>query len=390
MRLGRLELTAFRNLEDSTLSFSPGVNIFFGENGQGKSNLLESICLLGRLRSFRTSSLGELVRWEAPRARVKGLWVLPDQDLEVEIELGGPQRKVLLNGKRPKSGVDLTRDLKLVVFSPLDLSLVQGSPRHRRDWLDTAISNLYPRYADLFGEYERVVQHKNRLLADPPVSPEALDVWQDRLVDLGCRLIELRRRFIDRAGDYFRETFARVFSPDLQASLGYLCSLGPPPEGTEALRPWFREALDRRLPEELRRGQSVVGPHRDDLSIHLEGREASATASQGQTRVLSLSLKVLEIRMISDLIGAAPVVLLDDVFSELDELRTRFLVDFLTDLRCQTFLTTPMKRSVGMVSAKSSGHSTSELKDSRNPECDWLTILQLVKSSGANIAVATR
>jgi DNA replication and repair protein RecF len=341
MFLEQLEVANFRNLAPLVLSFRAPLNIFYGDNAQGKTNLLEAVYLLTALRAFRATRNRELIRWEESEALVRGRIRTGLGEREVDVRLAEGARRVRVDGKSLKSVVDFSGEVKVILFSPEDLSLVRGSPAGRRTYLDRAIYHLYPRYQEIVRDYAQVIAQKNRLLSQAGVAPGLIAVWDERQAELGSKLIVTRSRFVARVQELFRRTFQEISGTPIVASLRYVLAV-PELAGVDGaeLRRRFMTAIERNADEERRRKVTLVGPHRDDLEITLEGREASTYGSQGQARMLSLCLKIIELEVLLEERGVVPIFLLDDVSSELDEHRNRYLMEYLAQVGCQVFLTT--------------------------------------------------
>ena len=341
MFLSQLEVTQFRNLAPLVLPFTARLTIFHGENAQGKTNLLEAIYLLTALRSFRAGKNRELIHHEAGEAVVRGRLQTGVGEREIDVRLSEGSRRVRVDGKSLRSVADFSAEVKVILFSPEDPTLIRGAPSGRRAWLDRAIFHLYPRYQDITRDYAQVIAQKNRLLAQGNVTPALLAVWEERQAELGSKIIVTRARFISRVQEMFRKGFQEISGSGIDAGLRYRQAV-PELAGIEGpeLRRRFVEAIERNGEEERRRKITLVGPHRDDLEVTLEGRDASAFGSQGQARMLSICLKIVELQVLLEERGVVPMFLLDDVSSELDEHRNRFLMEYLAQVGCQVFLTT--------------------------------------------------
>jgi len=339
--LEQLEVTQFRNLLPFHLAFSTRLNLFHGDNAQGKTNLLEAIHLLTALRPFRAGRNRELIAWDATEGSVRGTLRTAIGERQVEVRISERSRRVRVDGKALSQVEEFANTVKVILFSPEDLSLIRGAPAGRRGFLDRAIYHLYPRYAEILKDYNQVVAQKNRLLVQGDPSGALLEVWNERQAELGSHVMMTRGRFVTRIRALFEESFQEISGTSIIAGLSYapanleLLEL----EGSE-LRRQFLASIRASSEEERRRKMTVVGPHRDDLSVSLDGRDAATYGSQGQARMLSLCLKIIELRVLLEDRGVVPIFLLDDVSSELDEHRNRYLMDYLARVGCQIFLTT--------------------------------------------------
>jgi DNA replication and repair protein RecF len=328
MRVLAVEATDFRNLSRVLVEPHPRFNVLSGDNGQGKTNLLEAVYLLGTLRSFRAGKTEELIAFGKERgrvrARVEKLGV--ERLLEVELTPGHKHAKVDGKGSRASSYFG---GFNVVLFAPEDLRLPKGPPSARRRFLDRAIWNAVPGYLKEAQTYERVLRSRNALLRDGGAQ-DLLEVYDAQLVTAAAPLEARRRDLLAELGPRVEETF-RAVTGGLRLAMGYKSAL-PVSELAEKLK--AERGRDRA------RGATSSGPHTDDLTLTLEDRAASAYASQGQLRAIVLAMKIAEIGYLTEKLGDPPVLLLDDVSSELDPTRNAQLFAFLKSVRCQAFITT--------------------------------------------------
>lgn len=345
MHIERLVLKDFRNYAELTLEAAPGVNILVGENAQGKSNLLEAIYLLATTKSFRASRESEAIRKDAREAKVSAE-VRRDEGSTAQVDLTisqGERKSALINGARASRAIDLLGVLKAVVFGALDLRLVNGEPSARRRYMDLAISQSSPAYCHDLASYKRTLNHRNHLLRslrDRWVSEHGLQVWDEQLTRYGSPIIARRSAFTTELAALAREAHGELSGSS--ETLGIRYASNPGIRGVEptaeAIAGAFREALERLYDEELRRGATLVGPQRDDLKFEVNGLEARTYASQGQQRTVVLALKLAELSYMESHSGDRPVMLLDDVMSDLDDERRARLMERIRS-RCQTFIT---------------------------------------------------
>ncbi len=326
MRLVSLELRNYRNY--SRLDLEPGarLNVFLGANGQGKTNLLESVALLALSTSPRARRDAELIGPLAPEARVAALVESGGRRVEIRISVqldaaGRTRRRIEVDGQ-PRRAVDLPGLFRVTLFWPDDLNLVKAGPEHRRRLLNEMLVQVRPGYARTLTGYSRVLDQRNSLLkqvaaAEQP--PSALDVWDLELARLGAELVEARREAVAALSGTAAAGHAAISGGE-QLELAYA---GPPDDLQRAL-----EACRR---DDIRRGSSGVGPHRDDVVIRLDGRDARAFASQGQQRTAVISIKLAEAAVVAEMSGERPLLLLDDVLSELDASRRGSLLERLGD-----------------------------------------------------------
>ncbi|GAC1336549.1 MAG: DNA replication/repair protein RecF [Myxococcales bacterium] len=329
------------------MPLSPRTNVLAGPNGQGKTNSLEACYLLSTLRPLRAQKLGELVRFGEEAALVRGQFQLPGGVREVEVELRDGRRAARLDGKAVRDPDELFGGLAVVAFTPDDLALVKGGPDGRRRLLDRAVQNRHPAHLGDAREYGRALRARNELLRQGAAGElrEAFDV---PLARLGARLRLRREEVVAEIRPHAELAFARVAQGEEPLRLAYQAagreSLGlgeaAAQGGTALLEERLLGALQARLPRDRERGFTSVGPHADDLAIGIGQRPARLYASQGQTRALVLSFKIGEIENLRRAQGRAPLLLLDDVSSELDPARNGFLMRYLAQLRGQVVLTT--------------------------------------------------
>jgi DNA replication and repair protein RecF len=325
----RLWLTDFRSYADADLSLAPGVTAVLGSNGQGKTNLLEAIGYLATLDSFRGAPTDALIRAGASTAIVRAEGESEGRALLVEAELSSTGRgRVFVNKQRLQRARDLLGALRVSVFSPDDLELVKGGPAGRRRFLDDTLVALHPRYDQLRSDVERVLRQRNTLLKQcaggsrfDASAAATLDVWDTKLAESGEALAIARRDLVERVTPVLREAYgavAGVEKADVDAFYD---------------APWLDDglaaALTRARADELRRGVTLVGPHRDELVVRLNGMPSRTHASQGEQRSLALALRLAAHDTVTRDIGTPPLLLLDDVFSELDPERSDALLRHL-------------------------------------------------------------
>ena len=336
MKAQHLDIFAFRNIKNAEISPVPGVNVICGENGQGKTNLLEALWLFTGSRSFRGAKESELVPIGGEFAKISLSFYAFCRDMQCEIRYGRV-RGASLNGVDEKSAAALSGNLFAVVFSPTHLSLVKGAPAERRQALDTMIEQLKPRYKQVLGEYGRLLQQRNTLLRDAQLSPaliDTLDVWDASIAKIGALVTRTRKSYLERIAPIAGELYAGISGGREVLELSYEASAEI---GGNITEEEFLALLRQNRNEDMRTGITSVGPQRDDFSFFLDGVSAKAYASQGQQRSAVLALKLAECTLIEQVSGEAPLVLLDDVMSELDANRRDYLLHHLENR--QIFIT---------------------------------------------------
>jgi len=343
----RVETKDFRNLAPQAVELSPHTTVLAGPNGQGKTNFLEACYLLCTLRPLRAQRLAELVRFGSAQATVGGRFELAGGTREVVVGVGEGRRSAQVDGKAVRDPDDLFGGLAVVAFTPDDLALVKGGPEGRRRLLDRAVQNRHPVHLADAREYVRALRSRNQLLRQGAPS-ELHEAFEQPLARLGARLRLRREQLVDEMRGHAARAFAEVARGEDALQISYQAAgrdsdaLGPDAalHGEEELQNRLLAALTRRLPRDRERGYTSVGPHADDLALTLGDRPARLFASQGQARAVVLAFKIAEIENLRRVQGRAPLLLLDDVSSELDPQRNAFLMKYLGELQGQVVLTT--------------------------------------------------
>lgn len=332
MQVNRIETENFRLLESQGVDFSPGINVITGENAQGKTTLLEAVYLLTGGRSFRTVYDRELIAFGADHAVVAGSFHAAERDQRIELRfLRGRTRQMKLNGVRT-SGAEMRGGIKAILFSPDDLGLVRGGAAGRRKLMDAAISQLRPGYGALLADYNRLYENKLRILKDWREKPsllEPLDEFSRSLAVCSARMIRYRAAFAQKLGQAAAPIHREFSAGREELAIDY-STVSTVQDPTAAEREIFDAVWERqcRLRQaELDAGSCLVGAHKDDLVISINGTDARTFASQGQTRTAALSLKLAERDIFLADTGEMPVLLLDDVLSELDAARQEFVLN---------------------------------------------------------------
>ena len=351
MRLAWVELTDFRSY--SNLRFEPdaGINILVGANGAGKTNLLEGVGYLSLLRSFRGAPDAALIRDGADEAVARGGFLHAAGETRVEVALPAERRRrVLVNGKRPARFSDVPLTVPLVAFLPDDLDVVKRGPALRRQYLDELAAQLTPAAGADQAEFTKALRQRNGLLRQdgPATDPLTLDVWDERLADAGARLVTHRLRLIDRLGPEVEASYRSVGGEGATLRWeyvgGWAADFGPSVEADLAGQ--LREALASRRRRDVDARTTTTGPHRDDPQLFLSRRDVRTRASQGEQRSVALALRVAAYRLLEQRHGHPPMLLLDDVFSELDLGRAAGVMALLP--RGQVFVTTAREDEVAV------------------------------------------
>ena len=325
MTVNRIEYKNFRNIEALTLEPSDGVNVIYGENAQGKTNLIEGIWLFSGLRSFRGAKDAELVRFGSEFGRLKASFTAGNREQKAEITVAA-KRKAKLNGVELPSCAGLIGTCSAVVFSPSFLNIVKNGPEERRRFLDAALCQVKPGYAPLLASYNRLVKQRNSLLRDVMFETsllDMLDVIDDNLAAAGEAVVREREAYIEKLIPAAKSIHDGFSGGKEEMSVCYVRKDAD--DGEKPLRELLRES---RKNDVLNRSTSV-GPHRDDIDIRINGISARSFGSQGQQRSCAVALKLGEAAVMRDLTGEQPAVLLDDVMSELDSGRQDYILNHI-------------------------------------------------------------
>ncbi|GAM08496.1 DNA replication and repair protein RecF [Geobacter sp. OR-1] len=338
MILSRLSVQSFRNLAATTVEFGTGFNIFCGDNAQGKTNILESIYLLGTLKSFRMAKNPELIGWEKQFSLIKGLISDDGLNREVDLLLDQAGKKVRVDQKTVVRVADFFGILTVVLFSPEELTMVRGAPESRRRYLDRAIFAGDVIYLTRHHEYMRILKQRNALLRSGDTS--SLEPWNEQLAVAGAQLVTSRVGYIGNIDKLLKETFREITDTNDEVAISYHSGSLAYSEDLNDNIDRLAAALNKRREPELLQRTTLTGPHRDDIVFTINGKPLRHSSSQGQQRCFVLALKMAEIELLRRCRSVSPVLLLDDMTSELDSRRIANLLKFLTDRRMQVFVTT--------------------------------------------------
>ncbi|KAI9131405.1 DNA replication/repair protein RecF [Acaryochloris sp. CCMEE 5410] len=346
MYLQQLHLIQFRNYVAQQVEFSAPKTILVGPNAQGKSNLLEAVELLSTLKSHRVSRDRDLVKEGESLSQVTATLQRESGPLDLSLTLrANGRRTVSVNSETIRRQLDFLGHLNIVQFSSLDMDLVRGGPGERRNWLDAVLVQLEPVYAHLLQQYQQVLKQRNAYLkhhrADnaPQVDPQQLILWNQQLAASGSRVIQRRQRMLMRLVPLAGHWHQTISGHQEQLEILYTPNVSYDPQFPEQLYPQFLSQLEEKSMLEQLQGLSLVGPHRDEVTLLINGTPARQYGSQGQQRTLVLALKLAELKLIEEVVGEAPLLLLDDVLAELDLNRQNQLLDAI-QTRFQTLITT--------------------------------------------------
>ena len=352
MYLEDIELQNYRNYEQATLTFSPSINVLIGENAQGKTNLIESIYFLAMSRSHRTSRDRELIRWDSDFAKVKGLLKKKSHSVPLEIILSKRGKQAKLNHLEQKKLSDYIGQLNVILFAPEDLSLVKGSPSVRRKFIDMELGQMNKIYLYHLSQFQQVLKQRNQFLKQARFNKKYdtifLDVLTDQLATEAAQVLHSRFKFVNQLSDLANTVQKDISNEKETLSISYKTSSSADETMTvEEIFNHLKEDYEKNVSQEVDQGTTTVGPHRDDLVFHVNDRNVQTYGSQGQQRTTALSLKLAEIELMRDMTGEYPILLLDDVLSELDDSRQTHLLKSIQN-KVQTFITTTSLDGVQM------------------------------------------
>ena len=333
-----LTLRQFRNYKSANLKFSKNINIIIGNNAQGKTSLIEAIYVLSTTRSHRTSKDSQLILFEEEFAKILGQISRNEDIFELSLVISKKGKKASYNEVDQKKLSDYVGKLVVVMFAPEDLSLVKGGPQYRRRFMDMEIGQLSPSYLYHLGQYTKLLKQRNELLKQLRMNRKnelLLDVLTEQMVTHIIFILEERLKFIETLENFAKAVHGDISNGLEEMSLKYFNSFKEIPLEKEALFNKYKEHYD----QDINQGTTAYGPHRDDFNVFINDINTHQYGSQGQQRTASLSMKLAEIDLIHSVIGEYPILLLDDVLSELDDTRQTQLLNTIKN-KVQTFITT--------------------------------------------------
>lgn len=344
MYIEKILLKNYRNIDNTYLNLDPKLNIFIGNNGQGKTNFLEAVYLMATTESHRTNRDSELIQWDKDSALVQIKLFKESYDLTISYKIKGRDKKIKINKNPLEKISDLVGNLNVILFSPEDLKIVKGGPSHRRKFLDLEISQVNPYYYHLLKEYEHILRQRNNLLKKMYNKNnrdiQLLEVWDDRLVKKGAKIIYKRLQVLNKLKILARLAQRKLTSGEENLNITYDCTLSIDSNyDKNEINKIFLKQLKGDRQDEFERGYTLSGPHRDDLIFKINEMNVRKYGSQGQQRTVALALKLAELEFMKSESGEYPVLLLDDVFSELDKKRRNTLLSIIND-KIQTLITT--------------------------------------------------
>lgn len=353
MIVKELRFKGFRNLEDGKIIPSDGINIIYGDNAQGKTNLLECLWLFNGVRSFRGSKDNELISFTEKFAQIELDFYSEDRLQNAQINIVNGKRQAILNGVSKNAPSHLIGKFCAIVFSPEHLTLVKSGPSERRRFIDGAICQLYPKYAIYLSKYNQILNQRNALLKEISRNKdliETLDIWDEKLCISGAEIIDRRLNYIEKLKIKAKQFHNGISENKEDLELIYSGSLkNYEISEKQLIAKQLFDLIKKNRREDIFLGYTTVGPHRDDIDIKINDKKAKIFASQGQQRSVVLSLKLSEATLLYESIEEKPVILLDDVLSELDLFRQDYLLNKIKDWQvfitcCESFAVDKLKK----------------------------------------------
>lgn len=327
-----LELNCFRNYKTLVLDFEEGTNILYGDNAQGKTNILEAIYVSGTTKSHKGSKDREMIQFGSEESHIRIFLKKQEKQFQIDIHLKKNRSKGIAINQIPiRKASELFGILNIVFFSPEDLNMIKNGPQERRRFMDMELSQIDRIYLDQLAKYHKVLNQRNRLLKDIPFRPDLIDtlsIWDMQLLEYGQKIIKRRREFVNGVNDAVSEIHAQITGGKEKMKLSYEPNVKEDD---------FQEELKKSRERDLKQKITTVGPHRDDMAFFVHEMDIRRFGSQGQQRTAALSLKLSEIELVKSVMKETPVLLLDDVLSELDGNRQNYLLDHIKNT--QTIMT---------------------------------------------------
>ncbi len=317
MYINKIKLTNFRNYEEQEIQLGPNINIFYGDNAQGKTNIIESIFLCSIGKSFRTNKESELIKFNKEISSVYIEYEKSDRDGKIKIDLNN-KKSIYTNGIKIKKLSELLGNINTVIFTPDDINILKDGPQKRRRFLDIMIGQLRPNYIHILNMYNKTLEQRNNYLKqikENSKTEEMLDIWDEKLAEYGEKIYIYRNEFIEKIKNKINKIHKNITNEKEEIKVEYISNCSQKVEYIELLK--SRRKLD------IIKGFTTKGIHRDDFFVYINNQLVNVYGSQGQNRTVVLSLKISELQVIYDEIGEYPILLLDDFMSELDEKRRK-------------------------------------------------------------------
>ena len=324
MYIEKIRLQNFRNYENLEIDLNKNINIIYGENAQGKTNIIESIFLCAFGKSFRTSKEKEMIKFNEEKSLVEAFYQKKDRDGKIKIELGN-KKQISLNGIKIKKLSELLGNINIVIFTPEDINILRDGPAKRRRFLDMMIGQLRPNYVYNLNMYTKTIEQRNnylRQIKEENKPEEMLEIWDEKLAEYGEKVYIYRKEFIEKIYNKINEIHGNITDNKETLKIEFISNC----DNKEK----YLKLLKERRKLDIIKGFTTKGIHRDDFVIYINSKEVNIYGSQGQNRTVVLSLKIAELNVIYEEIGEYPILLLDDFMSELDEVRRK---NFLNNIK---------------------------------------------------------
>ena len=324
MYIEKIRLQNFRNYENLEIDLNKNINIIYGENAQGKTNIIESIFLCAFGKSFRTSKEKEMIKFNEEKSLIEAFYQKKDRDGKIKIELGN-KKQISLNGIKIKKLSELLGNINIVIFTPEDINILRDGPAKRRRFLDMMIGQLRPNYVYNLNMYTKTIEQRNnylRQIKEENKPEEMLEIWDEKLAEYGEKVYIYRKEFIEKIYNKINEIHGNITDNKETLKIEFISNC----DNKEK----YLKLLKERRKLDIIKGFTTKGIHRDDFVIYINGKEVNIYGSQGQNRTVVLSLKIAELNVIYEEIGEYPILLLDDFMSELDEVRRK---NFLNNIK---------------------------------------------------------
>jgi DNA replication and repair protein RecF len=343
MILEKLELQDFRNIASAGLTFESHINLFFGENGQGKTSILEAIFTLCFSRSFRERSDSVIVRHKKRGYRITGDFKDREKEFQLKTVYSEGKKNLFINSSPIKKSSELLGLVPVVVLTPADLKLTEGGPAERRKFFDVILSQVYPSYLRALQKFREALKQKNEILNSRIIYPherELISAWNEVIAEQVSLIVSKRKEFTGWLNKHSEEAYNRISGKEHTMRVEYSPILAGTPEEISG-------ELEKKLPEEIEKKQALFGPQRDEVNVILNDHPIRQTGSQGENKTAVITLKLLEIKYLNQYRNTSPLILFDDIFSELDRFRTENLIRGVGKLG-QVFITSTVRRFEGI------------------------------------------
>ena len=323
MWIDEIKINNFRNYKNAELKLNKNINIFYGENAQGKTNIIEAIYLSSIGKSFRTNKDKELIKFNEENCKVEINYEKSDRSGNIIVEIGN-KKNIYINKIRIKKLSDFLGNINVVIFTPDDINILKGGPENRRKFLDVMISQLRPKYMHIYSMYKKTLEERNAYLKNTQnIKDDFLEIYDEKLAEYGCEIYNYRKEFIEKLKNKIKKIHNNITNDKENIEINYISNC----ENKGA----YLNLLKQRKKLDIIKGYTTKGIHRDDFSVLINGLPVNIYGSQGQHRSAVLSLKISELQVIYDEIGENPILLLDDFMSELDEIRRKNFLENIED-----------------------------------------------------------